>query len=82
MTPNEIGRRLKVLRLERGYSQDELARMIGFKDRQTVSAIETGIRHMTAHELVFIVETLEIPLEYFTDSFLWAPLKTSLNYHF
>ena len=70
LTPGEIGRRLKSLRLERGYSQSKLAQMIGFKDRQTVSAIETGVRHMTVDELLLFAERLEFPLEYFTDPFL------------
>ena len=44
MTTNLIGSRIKALREERRLSQDELARIFGFKDRQTVSAIETGER--------------------------------------
>ncbi len=44
MTTNLIGARIKALREERKLSQDDLARLFGFKDRQTVSAIETGER--------------------------------------
>ena len=44
--------------------------MFGFNDRQTVSAIETGLRRVTAEELVLAVERLGAPLEYFTDPFL------------
>ena len=65
-----IGARIKALREQRGLSQDSLARLLGFKDRQTVSAIETGIRRVTADELVRAVEVLDTPLEYFTDPFL------------
>ena len=64
-----IGARLKGLRTERGLSQDDLAQLFGFKDRQTVSAIETGTRRMTATELMLAVEKLGAPLEYFTDPF-------------
>ena len=64
-----IGRRLKALREERRVSQDDLARLLGFKDRQTVSAIETGARRVTAEELVLAVEKLDVPLDYFTDPF-------------
>ena len=70
MAPQQIGKRIKALRDERGLSQDELAREFGFKDRQTLSAIETGVRRVTAEELVLAVEILEAPLEYFTDPFL------------
>ena len=70
MTTNFIGARIKALREERRLSQDELARLFGFKDRQTVSAIETGERRVTAEELVLAVEKLGAPLDYFTDPFL------------
>ena len=49
---NLIGTRLKALREERKLSQDDLARLFGFKDRQTVSAIETGERRVSAEELL------------------------------
>ena len=64
-----IGARLRALRLQRGISQDGLARIFGFKDRQTVSAIETGARALTAAELVVVVEELDVGLDYFTDPF-------------
>jgi XRE family transcriptional regulator, fatty acid utilization regulator len=67
-----IGMRLKALREERKLSQDELARMFGFKDRQTVSAIETGERKVSANELLTAVQKLNVPLDYFTDPFLLA----------
>lgn len=67
-----IGKRLKALREERNLSQGELAHLFGFKDRQTVSAIETGERHVKAEELVLAIERLGAPLDYFTDPFLLA----------
>jgi Zn-dependent peptidase ImmA (M78 family)/DNA-binding XRE family transcriptional regulator len=70
MTTNLIGTRIKALREERKLSQDDLARLFGFKDRQTVSAIETGERRVTAEELVIAVEKLGASLDYFTDPFL------------
>ena len=70
MTTNIIGTRIKALREERKLSQDDLARLFGFKDRQTVSAIETGERRVSAEELLIAVEKLGAPLDYFTDPFL------------
>ena len=64
-----IGARIKALRQERGLSQEGLANLFGFKDRQTVSAIETGVRRVTANELLLAVERLNAPLDYFTDPF-------------
>ena len=69
MTNQLIGTRIKALRQAQGLSQDELARLFGFKDRQTVSAIETGVRRVTASELLFAVERFGVPLDYFTDPF-------------
>jgi Zn-dependent peptidase ImmA (M78 family)/DNA-binding XRE family transcriptional regulator len=70
MSVNLIGARIKALREERKLSQDELARLFGFKDRQTVSAIETGERRVTAEELLIAVEKLGASLDFFTDPFL------------
>jgi Zn-dependent peptidase ImmA (M78 family)/transcriptional regulator with XRE-family HTH domain len=70
MSASFIGPRIKALREERKLSQDDLARLCGFKDRQTVSAIETGERRVTAEELVTAVEKLGASLDYFTDPFL------------
>jgi Zn-dependent peptidase ImmA (M78 family)/DNA-binding XRE family transcriptional regulator len=64
-----IGQRLKTLREEKKLSQDDLARLFGFKDRQTVSAIETGERRLSADELLLAVRELGAPLDYFTDPF-------------
>jgi XRE family transcriptional regulator, fatty acid utilization regulator len=67
-----IGTRLKALREERKLSQDDVARVFGFKDRQTVSAIETGERRLSAEELLLAVEKLGASLDYFTDPFMLA----------
>ena len=64
-----IGTRMKAFRQARGISQDELARALGFKDRQIVSAIETGVRRVAAEELLLAMEYLSVPLDYFTDPY-------------
>jgi Zn-dependent peptidase ImmA (M78 family)/DNA-binding XRE family transcriptional regulator len=70
MPTHVIGARIKALREERKLSQDDLARIFGFKDRQTVSAIETGERRVSAEELLTAVEKLGASLDYFTNPFL------------
>src|SRR5690349_3706214 len=70
MPTDLIGARIKALREERNLSQDDLARLFGFKDRQTVSAIETGDRRVSAEELIMAVEKLGASLDYFTNPFL------------
>src|SRR5437764_1344092 len=67
-----IGSRIKALREQRAQSQDELARLFGFKDRQTLSAIETGERKVSAEELLRAVQLFGVQLDYFTDPFLLA----------
>src|ERR1700730_11711676 len=70
MTTNIIGTRIKALREERKLSQDDLARLFGFKDRQTISAIENGERRVIAEEMLVAVQKLGAALDYFTDPFL------------
>ena len=72
MTTQLVGARIRALREERSLSQEDVARIFGFRDRQTVSAIETGAKRVTAQELVLAVEKLGASLNYFTDPFLLA----------
>lgn len=65
-----IGARIRVLRDDRKLSQDEIAKAFGFKDRQTLSAIETGERRVAADELLRAAEIFGVGLDYFTDPFL------------
>lgn len=64
-----IGRRIKAAREKKGLKQAELSEKLGFKDRQTIAAIEAGNRNLTAEELVRIVEVLGEEVDYFFDSF-------------
>ena len=69
MVDQRIGKRTKALRRVRGLSRNGLAHLFGLKDRQTVSAMETGIRRVTASELLLVVERFGVPFDYFTDPF-------------
>lgn len=64
-----IGKRLKTLRTERGMTQEDLCTVLGVKDRQTISAVEIGSRHLSARELMAVVEKLGVSVEYFNDPF-------------
>ena len=64
-----IARRLKYAREAKGWTQAELSKKFGFKDRQTLAAIEAGQRKMTADELVRAIEIFKLDLDFFTDSF-------------
>jgi XRE family transcriptional regulator, fatty acid utilization regulator len=60
-------------------SQEDLAKGLGFKDRQTISAIEVGEREVTPEELLKAALFLGKPLEFFTDPYL-VPEKTTFSY--
>ena len=64
-----ISRRLKAAREKKGLTQAQLSELLGFKDRQTVAAIETGNRNLTAEELLSAMRVLGEDLDYFTDRF-------------
>lgn len=67
-----IRRRLKAAREKLGLTQAQLTEKLGFKDRQTLAAIEAGQRKVSAEELLRAVQVLGLDLEYFTDSFRLA----------
>jgi transcriptional regulator with XRE-family HTH domain len=70
MSANLFGTRVRALREARNLTQEQLSERLGFKDRQTLSAIETGERRLSADELLRAVEVLSVSLETFTDPFL------------
>jgi Zn-dependent peptidase ImmA (M78 family)/DNA-binding XRE family transcriptional regulator len=70
MSTSLFGTRIRALREERGITQEVLSDHMGFKDRQTLSAIETGERKVSAEELLRVAKLLAAPLETFTDPFL------------
>ena len=69
LTGNRIGARIRAIRKQKGLSQEELAKSLGFNDRQTLSALETGIRNIRVQELLLIAEELGVTFEHFTDPF-------------
>ena len=72
MSHNLFGARIKAMREARNLNQEELARRFGFKDRQTISAIETGERRLSAEELLLAVQIFDTTVEAFSDPFLLA----------
>jgi Zn-dependent peptidase ImmA (M78 family) len=64
-----IGKRLKAAREQAGLTQEQLSTHLGFSDRQTLAAIESGKRKVSATELLMVMQTLNRDLEYFTDPF-------------
>lgn len=59
--------RLLGLRERRAVNQEDLSRALGFGDRQTLSAIETGKRAISPAELASAARFFQVPVDYFTD---------------
>lgn len=66
-TSDRIASRIRAVREERGLTQEEVARALGFANRQTVADIERGKRRLQPHELVDFAEVLGVELELLTD---------------
>lgn len=64
-----VGDRIRVAREGSDLTQKQLSDLLGFRDRQTLSAIETGQRKITSEELVSVLRILKKDLDFFTDPF-------------
>jgi Zn-dependent peptidase ImmA (M78 family)/DNA-binding XRE family transcriptional regulator len=64
-----VSRRIIAAREAGSLTQGELSKRLGFKDRQTLSAIESGQRRVTAEELVAIADATKQDLDFFSDPF-------------
>lgn len=67
-----IGYRIKAARESSSWSQQQLAEELGFKDRQTISALEKGKRALKPEELTQICAALDRDIDYFIDPFVIA----------
>jgi Zn-dependent peptidase ImmA (M78 family)/DNA-binding XRE family transcriptional regulator len=65
-----IGPRIRALRDRQNMTQEDLAGLMGFEDRQTISAIEGGKRALSADELIKMVDLFDVDFDFFTDPFL------------
>lgn len=56
----EFGRRLRLFRKKKGYSQYRLAEMMGYKDHSTLAKVETGVNDITIETLYRYAELLGV----------------------
>lgn len=61
-----FGRMLYVLRKESGYTQEQLAKLLGFEGAQAISAIEKGLRAPSFDMLLKIVDFFQTSVEAMT----------------
>ena len=63
-----FGQNLKRLRLERGLSQDELAKALGYTNRSSINKIEVGRSSVPTEKITRLAQILNVsPLELFRD---------------
>lgn len=62
-----VGERIRIARESKGWTQDNLAENMEIADRQTISAIESGERKVSAEEIMRFIGVLGHSLEFFTD---------------
>lgn len=60
-----IGKKIKEARKNKGWSQRQLAKAIGFETSTAISLIETGERKVTIEDLEKIAEVLHKTIRYF-----------------
>ena len=60
MNKKEFGNRLKTLRIQKGLSQGELAKRMGYKDHSTIAKVETGKNDITIETLFKYAEALKL----------------------
>src|SRR5215213_4984351 len=66
---DQIARRIRALREERGLTQAALAGSLGFNDRQTLAAIEAGERRVSPEELLRVAQALGVDVDTFLDPY-------------
>ena len=59
MDRKEIGMRIKKIRKQKGLSQKELAKLMGYKDHSTLAKVETGVNDITIETLYKYSEILD-----------------------
>lgn len=71
-----FGENLKRIRIARGFSQDELARMVGYTNRSSINKIEVGRSGIPANKVNELARVLGVsPLELFKESSVEPDIK-------
>jgi transcriptional regulator with XRE-family HTH domain len=60
-----LGRQVARARMSHGWSQEQLARKAKFANRQAITDIENGVRHLRALEILRIAKATKHPPEFF-----------------
>ena len=64
MSTGKFGERVKQRRLELGFSQDELAKKLGYSSRSTINKIENGTNDVSTKKVLEFAQALETTVPY------------------
>ena len=56
---SDIGKRIRILREKKGLSQEELAHLMGYASKTTITKIETGVNDIPQNKIVRFAECLD-----------------------
>lgn len=60
----EFAKRVRFLRIRKGLSQDQLAKALGLKNRDSVSKIELGKQDVSTKQIERLADVLEVSIPY------------------
>ena len=60
MSNNKVGEKIKEIRLERGLTQEEFAKELGYTSKSTVNKIEKGINDMSYDKLELLIQKFDL----------------------
>lgn len=69
--------RIKQRREELGMSQDELAKLLGYKTRSTIAKIEKGVNDIPQNKIKLFADALKTTTSWLLDIEEWKPKLTS-----
>lgn len=72
----KIGEKIKKLREDLGYTQEQLAELMGYKSKSTINKIESGINDITQSKVMEFSKILKTTPAYLMG---WAEYKTSYD---
>lgn len=61
---NNIGTRIRELRLKRNMSQEHLASLVGYKSRTTINKIESGVNDVPRNKVEAFAKALDTTTDY------------------
>lgn len=66
-----VGEKIRELRKQRGWSQEELARLTGYKDKSAINKIESGINQLTQTKIQKFADVFDCEV---SDFFMVSPV--------